>query len=203
VLRAYAKYLKQVGFTFSQAYIEQTLAAHPAIAAKIVTFFHARLQSRARGEPRGAAKGAHRRAPRELRCRAERRRRPDPAARLQPGPGDAAHEQLGARCGRRAQALPVVQVRLLADPELPDPRPMFEIWVYSTRFEAIHLRGGKVARGGLRWSDRPEDFRTEILGLMKAQMVKNAVIVPVGSKGGFVLKGRRPLRSARPTSPTA
>src|SRR5206468_10212493 len=73
-------------------------------------------------------------------------------------------------------------------PGLPDPKPMFEIFVYSTRFEGVHLRGGKVARGGLRWSDRLEDFRTEVLGLFKAQMVKNTVIVPVGSKGGFVLK---------------
>ncbi|WP_445680482.1 NAD-glutamate dehydrogenase [Radicibacter daui] len=71
---------------------------------------------------------------------------------------------------------------------LPAPRPWREIFVYSARVEAIHLRGGTVARGGLRWSDRREDFRTEILGLMKAQMVKNAVIVPVGSKGGFVVK---------------
>ncbi len=73
-------------------------------------------------------------------------------------------------------------------PGLPEPRPMFEIFVYSPRFEGVHLRGGKVARGGLRWSDRHEDFRTEVLGLVKAQMVKNIVIVPVGSKGGFVLK---------------
>jgi len=72
--------------------------------------------------------------------------------------------------------------------ELPQPRPMCEIFVYSPRMEGIHLRGGKVARGGIRWSDRREDFRTEILGLMKAQMVKNTVIVPVGSKGGFVVK---------------
>ena len=75
-------------------------------------------------------------------------------------------------------------------PELPLPRPMFEIWVYSPRVEGVHLRGGPVARGGLRWSDRREDFRTEVLGLMKAQMVKNAVIVPVGAKGGFVVKRR-------------
>ena len=73
-------------------------------------------------------------------------------------------------------------------PELPEPRPMFEIFVYSPRVEGVHLRGGKVARGGIRWSDRREDFRTEVLGLMKAQMVKNAVIVPVGAKGGFVVK---------------
>ena len=71
---------------------------------------------------------------------------------------------------------------------LPLPRPRFEIFVYSPRVEGVHLRGGKVARGGLRWSDRREDFRTEVLGLMKAQMVKNALIVPVGSKGGFVVK---------------
>src|SRR6185503_4396989 len=70
---------------------------------------------------------------------------------------------------------------------LPDPKPRFEIFVYSPRMEGVHLRGGMVARGGLRWSDRREDFRTEILGLLKAQMVKNAVIVPVGSKGGFVV----------------
>src|SRR5439155_6837653 len=76
----------------------------------------------------------------------------------------------------------------LAIEELPLPRPMFEIWVYSPRVEAVHLRGGRVARGGIRWSDRREDFRTEVLGLMKAQMVKNVVIVPVGAKGGFVLK---------------
>ena len=73
-------------------------------------------------------------------------------------------------------------------PDLPEPRPMFEVYLYSTRVEAVHLRGGKVARGGIRWSDRKEDFRTEVLGLMKAQSVKNAVIVPVGAKGGFVVK---------------
>src|ERR1700676_3912696 len=73
-------------------------------------------------------------------------------------------------------------------PGLPAPIPMFEVYVYSPRVEGVHLRGGKVARGGLRWSDRMEDFRTEVLGLMKAQMVKNTVIVPVGSKGGFVVK---------------
>ena len=81
-------------------------------------------------------------------------------------------------------------------PDLPLPRPMFEIFVYSPRVEGVHLRGGPVARGGLRWSDRPEDFRTEILGLAKAQTVKNAVIVPVGAKGGFVVKSPPPGRDA-------
>ena len=73
-------------------------------------------------------------------------------------------------------------------PDLPLPKPLYEIFVYSLHFEGIHLRNTKVARGGIRWSDRLEDFRTEILGLMKAQVVKNAVIVPSGAKGGFVLK---------------
>src|SRR4028118_1411921 len=81
-------------------------------------------------------------------------------------------------------------------PLLPLPRPRFEIFVYSPRAEGVHLRGGEVARGGIRWSDRREDFRTEVLGLMKAQMVKNAVIVPVGAKGGFVVK-RPPAEGGR------
>ncbi|MFX7849334.1 NAD-glutamate dehydrogenase domain-containing protein, partial [Acinetobacter baumannii] len=76
---------------------------------------------------------------------------------------------------------------------LPAPKPLYEIFVYSPRVEGIHLRFGKVARGGLRWSDRPQDFRTEVLGLVKAQQVKNAVIVPVGAKGGFVPKRLPPV----------
>ena len=102
---------------------------------------------------------------------------------------DAAHQLLPPRTptgGRPAH------LSFKLDPTglalLPLPRPRFEIFVYSPRVEGVHLRGGKVARGGLRWSDRREDFRTEVLGLMKAQMVKNALIVPVGSKGGFVVK---------------
>ena len=79
---------------------------------------------------------------------------------------------------------------------MPSPRPMFEMFVHSRRLDGIHLRGGPVARGGIRWSDRHDDFRTEVLGLMKTQMVKNSVIVPVGSKGGFVLKGEIPARPA-------
>jgi glutamate dehydrogenase len=97
------------------------------------------------------------------------------------------------RPGRTQLSFKVDPTRI---PLLPLPRPRFEIFVFSPRVEGVHLRGGKVARGGIRWSDRPEDFRTEILGLMKAQMVKNALIVPVGSKGGFVVK-RRPRDGGR------
>src|SRR5690606_35484108 len=99
-----------------------------------------------------------------------------------------------------AQGQPKDHISLKFDPsaipELPLPRPMYEIFVYSPRFEGVHLRGGKVARGGLRWSDREEDYRTEVLGLVKAQQVKNAVIVPVGAKGGFVPR-RLPVGAGR------
>ena len=88
------------------------------------------------------------------------------------------------------QAKPIIAIKFASRQldDLPPPRPLYEIFVYSPRVEGVHLRFGKVARGGIRWSDRPQDFRTEILGLVKAQQVKNAVIVPVGAKGGFVPK---------------
>ena len=91
---------------------------------------------------------------------------------------------------------PVVSLKVASEnvEGMPSPRPMYEIYVHSRRLEGVHLRGGRVARGGIRWSDRHDDFRTEILGLMKTQMVKNSIIVPVGSKGGFVLKGKLPSR---------
>ena len=96
---------------------------------------------------------------------------------FQPGPDGAPHK-----------AYLSFKLQPAAVPDMPLPYPAFEIFVYSPRMEGVHLRGGKVARGGIRWSDRREDFRTEVLGLMKAQMVKNGVIVPVGAKGGFVVK---------------
>ena len=108
----------------------------------------------------------------------------------------AAHQLLPARRrreGRRATS-PSSSIRRRF-PDLPLPRPKFEIFVYSPRVEGVHLRMGYVARGGIRWSDRREDFRTEILGLMKAQNVKNTLIVPVGAKGGFVVK--RPPTGSR------
>jgi glutamate dehydrogenase len=192
VLRAYAKYLKQAGFTFSQAYIEQTLAAHPAIAATLVRLFKARFDP-ALASGRDEAQAKLEAQMREL-LNAVPIADEDKILRrflqLMKATLRTNHWVKDAE-GRRK---PYLSLKFLSRevPELPEPRPLFEVWVYSTRFEAIHLRGGKVARGGLRWSDRPEDFRTEVLGLMKAQMVKNAVIVPVGSKGGFVLKNAPP-----------
>jgi glutamate dehydrogenase len=192
VIRAYAKYVRQTGFTFSLAYIEQTLAAHPAITSKLVALFHARfdpalavrrdeLQKQLNDEVWEALNGV----PNADEDKILRRFLYLLRATLRTN-----HWVKGAD-GRRKTYLSL-KFQSAQIPELPEPRPLFEVWVYSPRFESIHLRGGKVARGGLRWSDRPEDFRTEILGLMKAQVVKNAVIVPTGSKGGFVLKNPPP-----------
>ncbi len=192
VLRAYAKYLKQAAFTFSQSYIEQALAAHAEIARKLAALFHARFDPALAGdrdalqkELADEIKAALAAVPSADEDRILRRLLDLIQATLRTN-----HWVRGADGKRK----PYLAFKFLSGkvPELPDPRPMFEVWVYSPRFEAIHLRSGKVARGGLRWSDRPEDFRTEILGLMKAQVVKNAVIVPTGSKGGFVLKSAPP-----------
>jgi glutamate dehydrogenase len=192
VMRAYAKYLKQAGFTFSQAYIEQTLAAHPAIAGKLVALFHARFEPADPTDREAAQKKLEDEIKEELNevpVADEDRilRRFLALIRATVRTNNWVKDAQGHR-------KPFLSFKFLSAqvPELPDPRPYFEVFVYSTRFESIHLRGGKVARGGLRWSDRPEDFRTEVLGLMKAQVVKNAVIVPTGSKGGFVVKNPPP-----------
>jgi glutamate dehydrogenase len=198
ILRAYAKYLRQIGFPLSQSFIEGTLAAHPDIAAALVALFKTRFDP-----SQGAGAGAGSRA-------AEQQRGIEATLeQVENLSEDRVLRQYLALIlatnrtnfwrrdaeGRRRSFLSFkFDPRLV--PGLPEPKPMFEIFVYSTRFEGVHLRGGKVARGGLRWSDRPEDFRTEVLGLVKAQMVKNTVIVPVGSKGGFVLK-RAPASSDR------
>ena len=192
VLRAYAKYLKQAGFTFSQAYIQQTLAAHPKTVARIVALFHARFDPAQSTGREAAEKALHEEIKEYLNNisnldedRILRRFLYMMRSTLRTN-----HWVKGAD-GRRKPYLSL-KIDSATVPDLPDPRPLFEVFVYSPRVEAIHLRGGKVARGGLRWSDRMEDFRTEVLGLMKAQMVKNAVIVPVGSKGGFVVKNPPP-----------
>jgi glutamate dehydrogenase len=195
VLRAYAKYCRQIGFALSQATIEATLAAQPHIARMLVKLFHLRLHPSAHDDA-AAAEQVHAielaldrvsnlnedRVLRQLLALIQATLRTN-HWRTGVGHSGAA----GPRRSFLSFKLDSAQV-----PGLPSPRPLYEIFVYSPRFEGIHLRGGKVARGGLRWSDRPEDFRTEVLGLVKAQMVKNTVIVPVGSKGGFVLKKAPP-----------
>ncbi len=184
IVRAYAKYMRQMGVTYSQDYMVETLLANPELVQLLVRLFHARFSPEtadlelaknivARIE-RGLERVALLDQDRILRgflsvIRATLRTN--------------FYQTDGAGAPKSYLSLKFDPQRL---PELPEPRPTFEIFVYSPRVEGVHLRGGRVARGGLRWSDRREDFRTEILGLMKAQMVKNVVIVPVGSKGGFV-----------------
>ncbi|MDX3245593.1 NAD-glutamate dehydrogenase [Streptomyces sp. ME18-1-4] len=188
VLRAYAKYLRQAGSTFSQDYMEDTLRTNVHTTRLLVSLFEARMSP-------------------------DRQRAGLEIVDALLEELDAALDQVASldedrilrsfltvikatlrtnffqdRAGGRPHDYVSMKFDPRAIPDLPAPRPAFEIWVYSPQVEGVHLRFGKVARGGLRWSDRREDFRTEVLGLVKAQMVKNTVIVPVGAKGGFVAK---------------
>jgi glutamate dehydrogenase len=189
IVRAYARYLRQIGFPFSQQYIESTVVRHGSITRLLVELFTQRF------DPSTAA------------------RVPSPEVELRESISAGLDAVPSLDDDRTLRALlslvdatlrtnvfrpgshpgghrPVMAFKLdpAKVPDLPLPRPMFEIWVCSPRVEGVHLRGGRIARGGIRWSDRREDFRTEVLGLVKAQMVKNAVIVPTGAKGGFVPK---------------
>jgi glutamate dehydrogenase len=188
VLRAYAKYLRQAGNTFSQGYIERALVEHPDIACSIVGLFEARFDPDRQSSDLEIV---------DPQVEAIEARLADVSSLDQ----DSILRSLLALVlatlrtnayrtdadGVRRAAL-AVKLDPHRVPGLPSPKPRFEIWVYSPRVEGVHLRFGSVARGGLRWSDRRDDFRTEVLGLMKAQVVKNAVIVPTGAKGGFVAK---------------
>ncbi len=201
VLRAYAKVLRQAGSSFSQAYMEDALAAHPEIAARLVDLFERRfdptLQADAEIRVAGLLQEIDHRLDAVTSLDEDRILRSfllliQKTLRT----NYYLHQRGGAVDG---QPKPYLALKLASREIelLPAPRPLVEIYVYSPRVEGVHLRGGKVARGGIRWSDRKEDVRTEILGLMKAQMVKNAVIVPVGSKGGFVVKRPPPLSAGR------
>jgi len=192
MLRAYAKYLKQTGFTFSQAYLENTLATHAGITTLLSRIFAIRFDP-AFKEDRATAETAVvaeiNAALNDVANADEDRILRRFLAVMQATMRTNFHQKTSANIRKQYLSFKI-ESKLV--PELPEPRPLFEIWVYSPRVEGIHLRFGKVARGGLRWSDRPEDFRTEVLGLVKAQQVKNSVIVPVGSKGGFVVKQPAP-----------
>ena len=188
VLRAIAKYLRQAGTTFSDTYVERALGAHPQIARQIVELFEARFDPVA-----GEHDTADRKAEIDQAIDAVESLDQDQILRSFLGIVDAMLRTNWYQTGADGRPKPYLSFKLDPSklPWLPAPRPEFEIFVYSPQVEGVHLRGGRVARGGLRWSDRREDFRTEVLGLMKAQMVKNAVIVPVGAKGGFVVKRAR------------
>ncbi|WP_328461787.1 NAD-glutamate dehydrogenase [Actinoplanes sp. NBC_00393] len=194
VLRAYAKYLRQAGNVFSQRYLESTFTAYPEIAGLLVKLFETRFSPALQvGEAeRGRQAVELRTRITELLDQVESLDQ-DRILRSYLTLIEATLRTSFFQRGSEGRPKSYVAFKLdpQAIPDLPQPRPKYEIFVYSPRFEGVHLRFGAVARGGLRWSDRREDFRTEILGLVKAQMVKNAVIVPVGAKGGFVLK-RKP-----------
>ncbi len=185
VLRAYTKYLRQTGATFSQAYIEQALTGNPAMAAALARLFLASFDPKG-GSGDAAAVLAGLLAGLDAVISADDDRILRRFLNLIRSTLRTNYFQAAIDGKPKPYLSFKLDSRQVDD--LPAPRPLVEIFVYSPRVEAIHLRGGKVARGGIRWSDRREDFRTEILGLMKAQMVKNAVIVPVGAKGGFVVK---------------
>jgi len=190
ILRAYARYLHQTKTAYSQAYIERTLEEHCAVARLLVDLFLARFDPDIDN--------------RDSKLTAISAQIDESLSGISILDQDRIIQQLHNLIESTTRTTyfqldsngnPRPSLALKLDPtqilELPEPRPKFEIFVYSPRFEGVHLRSGAVARGGLRWSDRHEDYRTEVLGLVKAQMVKNAVIVPAGAKGGFVLK-RRP-----------
>jgi glutamate dehydrogenase len=188
ILRAYCKYLRQGGIAFSQAYMEQTLLENPGLAGLIVKLFEARFTVDAGKKADKAAQSILDALNTGLDAVINADQ--DRIVRRFINLVESTLRTNFFQPGADGELKPHVSFKLDSQTieELPLPRPLVEVWVYSPRMEGVHLRGGRVARGGIRWSDRPEDFRTEILGLMKAQMVKNAVIVPVGSKGGFVVK---------------
>jgi glutamate dehydrogenase len=186
LLRAYAKYLRQGSITFSQDYIERVLRSNAGIARLLVRLFKSRFDPAKEG---GEAERSEAIAE-EIAGALDGVASLDEDRILRSYLGLIQATLRTNYFASEAADKPYLVFKLNARevPELPAPRPQFELFVYSPRFEGVHLRFASVARGGLRWSDRPEDFRTEVLGLAKAQEVKNSVIVPSGAKGGFVCK---------------
>ena len=187
VLRAYAKYMWQIGFTFSQSYIEQTLTQYSDIACALVELFEIRFDPNSDFDSKNYQ--AKKKEINKLIGQVENLDQ-DKIVNKYLEVIEATIRTNFYQMDEAGFAKSYISFKLTPSfiTGIPKPVPMYEIFVYSPRVEGVHLRGGKVARGGLRWSDRREDFRTEILGLVKAQQVKNSVIVPVGAKGGFVCK---------------
>ena len=189
LLRALGRYLRQAGAPYAQDYIANALTRHPAIAADLVAFFAAKFDPRVEGDARRAGM-TEARGRIEAVLDAVTSLDEDRILRRLLNLIDAGLRTNFFQLGPDGHPRGTISFKFdcAQVDALPLPRPLYEIFVYSPRVEGVHMRFGKVARGGLRWSDRPQDFRTEVLGLVKAQQVKNAVIVPVGAKGGFVPK---------------
>ncbi|WP_428613589.1 NAD-glutamate dehydrogenase [Shewanella sp.] len=185
VLRAYAKYMRQIDATFSQAYIEETFGRYPQIADLLVKMFIRKFNPKLKTRTLGKFMEQI-----NLRLDEVSSLDDDRIIRRYLDLINATLRTNFYQLDAKGESKSYISFKFMPSliPEMPRPLPKFEIFVYSPRVEGVHLRYGKVARGGLRWSDRREDFRTEVLGLVKAQQVKNTVIVPVGAKGGFVCK---------------
>ena len=189
VVRAYGKYLRQLGIGYTPDYIADTMVEHAAVSLMLYGLFEAQFDPAFDADRDAAAD--KRKA--EITSALEQVRSLDHDRILRAYVNVISatlrtnfyQDGVVERVDERALAF---KIRSRDVEEAPLPRPHAEIWVYSPQVEGVHLRGGPIARGGLRWSDRREDFRTEVLGLVKAQQVKNAVIVPQGSKGGFYPK---------------
>ncbi len=187
LLRAYFRYLKQIRLRYSEHYIIDALANNPDLVVAIYTLFTARFNPANKSKDTGL---------RKIKSKIDRQLEQVVTLdedRILRALLDVINATLRTNYYQRTDtgdSKPYLSIKLnpRAIPRIPEPAPKYEIFVCSPRVEGVHLRGGEVARGGLRWSERPEDFRTEVLGLVKAQRVKNAVIVPMGSKGGFVAK---------------
>ncbi|HAU1757896.1 TPA: NAD-glutamate dehydrogenase [Legionella pneumophila] len=194
ILRAYAKYLHQIGIRYSQSYIEKTIEMHAAIARDLIHFFYLKFGLKRKSTIHKDISALEQKI--QINIDAISSLDEDRIMRYFWSLMKATLRTNYFQKNHAGLSKDYLSFKLKSSeiPDLPPGQPLYEIFVYSTRFEGIHLRSTKVARGGIRWSDRPEDFRTEILGLMKAQKVKNAVIVPSGAKGGFVLK--KPLLAA-------
>lgn len=188
-LRGYSKYLRQIGIRYSEPYMIECLVNNFNVSRLIVDQFKTRFDP-AIGSGDRKSKTKEIQAKLEAGLEQVENLDDDRILRSFINLVESTLRTNFFQPDSQGESKPYISFKF--DPSkinnLPLPRPMFEIFVYSPRVEAVHLRGGRVARGGLRWSDRREDFRTEILGLVKAQLVKNAVIVPTGSKGGFFVK---------------
>ena len=188
LLRCYAKHIQQLGLPFSQAYMEDVLVAHAELTGLLVELFETRFDP-------GLSRAKRTRELKRITAAVERgvaKARNVDEDRILTAFAGGIKATLRSNYFQRIDGKPKPYISIKLDPdqlpEVPLPKPRFEVFVYSPEVEGVHLRGGEIARGGLRWSDRREDFRTEVLGLMKAQVVKNTVIVPTGAKGGFFPK---------------
>jgi len=187
ILRAYAKYKRQIGGTFSQNYIEGTFSSYPSIANLIIKLFKLKFDPKGKSSDKAINKlDADIEASLENVANLDDDRIIRRVVEMISATIRTNYFQTDVNNEDKSYISFKILPKLIS--EVPQPVPEYEIFVYSPQIEGVHLRGGKVARGGLRWSDRREDFRTEVLGLVKAQQVKNTVIVPVGAKGGFVCK---------------